>query len=503
VTVLAAAAPLHRTSPGWSPSEGWTVPTAGHIATSVGADLGLTPDDEQQWLLDAIYAVNDRGLPAAYEVNVTAPRQNLKSATLEIAALTDLFVFGVDLAVWTAHEFKTARKTFLDMRRRIMGHPDYAARATFEMAHGKEAITLDTGERLEFHARSQGSGRGFTCRKITLDEWLFGQPGDLGALVPTLFTIEDAQIRYGSSAGKVNSAALRDLRARGRAGDPSLAYVEYGATRRPCELGDRCPHQPVDEVPGCALDDRELWWQANCALWAGRATLASVEKMRRSLPPLEFMREFFSWWEDPPNLAGDGDLDMARWGTLVDTAAAARKPLVVGVDQGEDRTVSIGCAWRRPDGDVQVMLGQDADEDGVLRVDAGLSPGTAVARIVELRKRHSARVLLGGPALGSLGPALTEAGVPIETVTSSEFATACGQVEDRMRAGTIHHGGQSELTDSVAVAKWRSVGKAGEREFQLAGVPGIGPTAAVVRALHGLTPTSKEKTLPQLTFGLS
>src|SRR5213075_254970 len=106
------------------------------------------------------------------------------------------------------HEFKTARKTFLDMRTRIMSHPDYAARAEFEMAHGKEAIVLDTGERLEFHARSSGSGRGFTCEKITLDEWLFGQPGDVGALVPTMFTVPNAQIRYGSSAGKVTSGAL-------------------------------------------------------------------------------------------------------------------------------------------------------------------------------------------------------------------------------------------------------------------------------------------------------
>lgn len=487
MTGSAAVGPLHRTAPGWSAAEGWTVPTAGHIAAKVGADLDLVPDDEQQWLLDAIYAVNEKKLPAAYEVTVTAPRQNLKSATLEIAALTDLFVFGVELAVWTAHEFKTARKTFLDMRRRIMRHPDYAARADFETAHGKEAIILDTGERLEFHARSSGSGRGFTCRKITLDEWLFGQPGDLGALVPTMFTVEDAQIRYGSSAGKVSSAALRDLRTRGRGGDPALAYVEYGATRRPCELGDRCPHLPVDEVPGCALDDRELWWQANCALWAGRATLASVEKMRRSLPPLEFMREFLSWWEDPSNLGSGGDLDMDWWAALRDVDAQPRRPLVFGVDQGEDRTVSIGCAWRRPDGMPQLMLSQK--EPG--EVDVGLSPAQAAQRLAELRRAHGARVLLGGPALG-LEPELRAAGVPVEPVTGAEFATACGQLDDRLRDGGLRHGGQEQLTNSLGAVRWRKVGTAGERAFQLSGAPGVGPAAAVVRALHGVVsrPTS-------------
>jgi hypothetical protein len=471
VTTAVAAAPLYRTSPDWHV-------THGDIAAGVGADLGLPPDEEQRWLLDVIFAETADGLPAAYETCVVGPRQQIKTATLEVAALTDLFVFGVDLAVWTAHEFKTARKAFIDMQRRILGHPDYAARATFETAHGKEAIVLDTGERLEFHARSGGSGRGFTCRKITLDEWLFGQPGDIGALVPTMFTIEDAQVRYGSSAGKVTSGALRALRARGRVGDPALAYVEYGATYRACALGARCTHLPVGEVEGCALDDRDLWWQACCALWAGRATLGSVEKMRRAMPPREFMREFLSWWEDPPNEDGDGDLDYAKWLTLADALAEPRKPLVVGVDQGEDRTVSIGCAWRRADRTVQAMLTQDE------HVDTRLSPAEAVDRLVQLHRRWGSRVILGGPAIGLERDLRTE-GVPTQTLTGTEFATACGQLNDRLAAGAIHHGNQQELNDSLRTARWRSVGTAGERAFQLKDAPGIGPLAAVVRALAG------------------
>jgi hypothetical protein len=474
--VTRTSQPLYRTATGWSETDG-------DVAAGVGADLGLTPDAEQRWLLDAIFAETDEAIPVHDEVCIVGPRQTVgKTATLQIAALTDLFVLEVELAVWTAHEAKTARKTFQDMRRRIMANPDYEARARFETAIGREAIVLDTGERLEFHARSGSSGRGFTCQKLTLDEWLFGQPGDVGALAPTLVTIPDAQTRYASSAGKAVSGALRDLRRRGRAGDVGLAYVEYGAPVLPCELGPRCPHAPMDEVPGCALDNRDLWWQASSALWSGRLTLGAIEKQRRKMPPLEFMREFLSWWEDPPNLTGEGDLDMLRWADLRDVEATPLRPLVVGVDQGEDRTVSIGCAWRRGDGGVQVML---AHEQDVPNPDVGLSPAAAVARLVALRKRWSARVLLGGPAVG-LERELLDAGVPVEVVSGSEFATACGQMDDRIRAGTVHHGGQDELTESVAVARWRPVGTAGERAFQLRGVPGVGPAAAVVRALHGV-----------------
>lgn len=464
--------PLFRSAPQWSS-------TLGGVAAGVAADLGFSRDAEQRWLLDAIYAETGDGTPEAYEVCVVAPRQNMKSAALAVAALMDMFVLGVDMAVWTAHEHKTARKSFEDMRRRIMRHPDYAARAQFETARGREAIFLDTGERLEFHARSGGSGRGFTCRKITLDEWLFGQPGDLGALVPTMLTVPDGQVRYASSAGMLRSQALRDLRTRGRAGDRALAYVEYGAQRRACKQ-EQCPHLPVGEVPGCALDDRDLWWRANCALWAGRVTLAAIEKMRGTMPPKEFMREFLSWWEDPPNVDG-GDLDVERWSQLADATAEPRRPLVVGVDQGEDRTVSIGCVWRRPGGRVQVMLAQkDADH-----VDVGLSPAAAVVRLTELRKRWGCRVMLGGPALG-LERELRDAGVPVESVNGTGFAAGCGHFDDRLRAGGLAHGDQPALNASVAVARWRRAGVAGERAFQLQDAPGIGPVAAVVRALAGL-----------------
>jgi hypothetical protein len=37
--------------------------------------------------------------------------------------------------------------------------------------------------------------------------------------------------------------------------------------------------------------------------------------------------------------------------------------------------------------------------------------------------------------------------------------TACGQLDDRIRAGTVHHGNQPALNDAIAVA--RGAGRAG------------------------------------------
>lgn len=49
--------------------------THGDLAAKVGADIGLPPDPEQQWILDSIYAERTPDRPASFEVAVIGPRQ--------------------------------------------------------------------------------------------------------------------------------------------------------------------------------------------------------------------------------------------------------------------------------------------------------------------------------------------------------------------------------------------------------------------------------------------
>lgn len=454
--------PLYRTGPE-------VEITNGDIAAGVGSDLGLTPDAEQQWLLDQIFAEDEDGLPVNDDVCVVAPRQNLKSAALEIAALTDLYVYGVPLHVWTAHEFKTARKSFVDMRDRIKAHPDYAARTDFRDAHGEEAIFLDTGERIEFHARSGGSGRGFTCDRLTLDEAMYLQPGDLGALSPTGLTIPDFQVRYGSSAGKPISGTLRDLRKRGRVGDGGLAYVEYGAERRKCGQGDRCQH--AIGTPGCALDDRELWWQANCALWCGRIDESAILKQRRRLTAAEFMREFYSWWEDPPH-EGTGGLDYKKWRDLSDTDAERGASVVFAVATAPDQSwCAVAVAWRRPDGRIQAQLSGDESA-------AGYRPGThwVPGRVKQLRARWGGPVLCDTASKDLVGGA--------EELTEQQQARADVTLDRLISAGEIRHGNEPALNTAVRAAQWKTTGNT--RRLDRKGDVDISPASAVAMAVWKL-----------------
>ena len=447
--------------------------TIGDLAAKFGREqLALDPDPEQVWVLDTIYAERSPGIPVCFEVDVVAPRQNIKSSTFEIAALFDLFVLRVPLSVWTAHEFKTARKSFEDMKRRIGRNPDLRDSCTIRDSHGEERITLHTGESLEFHARSGGSGRGFTCDRLTLDEGLFLEPADMGAILPTLATIAGAQVRMGSSAGKMKSEVLRGIRDSGRAGsDSGQAYVEYGAQRQPCEA-QMCLHSP--DTHGCALDDRELWWQANSALWAGRITEERIERFRKRMPAMEFAREFLSWWDDP--IAGGALLDPTLWAVL----SVGNKPPVAPVLSLEvaldgSRT-SVGAAWM-------------VDDKPHVEVFEDL-PGTdVVPRMVEHREKYGAAtaVVDCGTQAADLVPALKAAGFKVVEVTKgSERATACAGFFTAATTEGLTHNGDPAVAAALAAARWKDVGE-GARAFTRRKSAGdIAALYAVTLALYGL-----------------
>ena len=463
--------PLHR----HRPASKWT---NGDLAARVGADLGLPPDDEQRWILDSIYAEVADDRPAAFEVAVIAPRQNIKTSTLGIAALADLFVFGAEKHVWSSHLLDTSKGTFRDFRQWIESNHEYADQVDYMEGHQDLSIIhRESGRRVEFRSRTGKGGRGLTSvKRITLDEALYLEPKHVGAVYPTMLTRPGAQVRIASSAGMEHSEQLRRIRDRGRTGkDPRLAYVEYGAKVKAC--ADRnCQHTADPPVPGCAMDDRDLWWQANCALWCGRITEESLNDLRLSMPPAEWAREFFSWWEDPVSLGGA--LSLAKWMDLADPAAQRGAKVSFGADVAEDRTAWIAVAWERPDGRRQVMLTNQG---------APLQAAKLADECARLTQAWGGTVT----PPRAFEDDIDKAGSKVESMKSSDFPAACGSFADAVDGGTIRHGNQPALNEAVKAAQWRSVGTSGERAFQLKDAPEVGPLAAAVRAIRGLSASAE------------
>lgn len=418
--------------------------TYGDLAGGLGADLGMSPDAEQQDILNAIFAENEPGVPAFFGAAAIAPRQNIKTSTLELAALTDLFVFREPLSIWTAHLFKTARKTFEHMVGLIESYDAYRKLCRKpRTANGDEAIELLSGERIEFYARSKGGGRGLTAPKVTLDEALFLQSVAMGALLPTMATLRNAQVRYGSSAGVADSEVLRGVRDRGRDGlDPRLAYFEWCAPLQDCETPD-CTHL-AKRVTGCALDNRELWAAANPAL-GRRISMETLEQLRLEMPPLEFRREFLGWWDEPAmGLIGIPEYAWESCTAKPDDVSAHPS---ISVDVALDRTfTSVAVAGVRADGRVQVELVE-------------YRPGTAwvVERCGEMQREWGAAITLdaSGPA-SVLIPDFEAAGFTVSGLPRGEVVQACGGMFDAVTEGTVAHLGDPTLTAAVLAARLKT-----------------------------------------------
>lgn len=450
--------PLYRTVPDCRTS-------FGDLAARVGVELGLPPDVEQRAALDAMFAESQPGIPRYRHWCMVATRQQIKSATMTIGAATDLLLLGVPGAVWTAHQSKTATKSYEDLSRRVRMHDEYREIVDFRGGRGEEAIFLldDPSISLEYRARSGGSGRGFTTGRLTLDEALYLRAGDIGALAPTMLTRPEGQIRYGSSAGLAGSEVLRDLRDDGRGGtDPGLWYAEYGSERRDCAQ-PACGHEVGAD--GCALDDRELWWQSCPALWCGRVREEDIADLRRRMPAAEFMREVLGWWDEPArSVAG---VFGEAWLPLADPQASRGADPKFGVAVAPDRSwAAIAVAWRRPDGRVQVML-------------ADYRPTTdwIKARSDELRATWGGAFTASTTARGLVEGA--------DEPGQGDQALAHTHLDDLVQADGVRHGNEAALNTAVKATRWRPYGDT--RMFDRKGEADISPLDAAALAARAVT----------------
>lgn len=407
--------------------------TFGREVGELAAMCGFPPDPEQQLILDAQFGVDRRGRLTAFEVAVIAPRQNIKTGWLKIAALGKAFIMNRPLHVWSAHEFSTAQEAFRDLTILIESTPMLDQRVQrIYRGNGDEAIELKGGVRIKFKARTKAGGRGLTGDDVDLDEAFALMPDHMGALLPTLSTKEDPQVSYASSAGLAHSEVLRGIRDRGRAGKSRrLVYIEWCDTE-PC-ASQHCTHDLG--VEGCRLDSREAWGNANTQM-GRRISESYIAAERQALPPHEFGRERLGRWDEPGALVhifGSG-----AWGACF-TEMPRPDPAVLGLAVSVDRThSSIAAATEAAIGAVDRRPGTDWIVAEVKRI------GLPVA------------VDSKGPT-ADLIPALTKAGVKVLEATTSDYLDACASIFDRVQQGTIKHFGDTELEDAVTGAVWRPV----------------------------------------------
>lgn len=179
---------------------------------------GYQMDDWQEWALTEMTGIRPDGRWSAFESALIISRQNGKNQILEVRELGGLFLFGEQMIIHTAHEFKAAAEHFRRVRDTISSYDDLSRRVKRVMtSHGDEAIELrqaptlifgpggkrvrrNVGGRLRFLARSRGSGRSFTADCFSGDTRYWTRDG-LKTLAETAGTYQDVLVNAGSGYG--------------------------------------------------------------------------------------------------------------------------------------------------------------------------------------------------------------------------------------------------------------------------------------------------------------
>lgn len=444
--------PRYNTGPAYETSPG-------KEAVDLAAMAGLNLYPWQQLCL--IDGLGENRTPAgkkwaAFEVGLIVPRQNGKGSVLEARELFGLFLEPREkLILHSAHEFKTASEAFLRVKTLIDGCSWLSKRVTkMRTSHGEEGIEVSNGSRLRFVARSTGSGRGFTGDCLILDEAYNLGAAEMAALLPTLSARPNPQVWYTSSAGMVTSDQLRQVRVRGRKGEPGrLRYFEWS-----------CPED-------CDLDEPDNWAMANPTL-GYRIGEDFVRSERQALPDEVFARERLGIWAEDNQ---QSVIDLRLWAAVADPRSRPGQRLTFAIDAKADRSAAaIASSGRRTDDRLHVKV-----------VDHRPGMGWIVERISELRQRYNPAAIAldpSGPA-GSLIAELTEVGIEPMLVSGREMAQACGALHNDVVNDQLRHPDQETLNSALRSATTRNLGDAWAWDRRN-GHGDISPLVAVTLAAH-------------------
>lgn len=427
--------------------------TLGDVAVEMMDAYGLTLDEWQANIQRDWLAFGDDGKFAASICGLSVPRQNGKTANVQGRVIVGISVLN-ETILYTAHEVKTARKTFEEMCGMFDpngAYPDLAAQVDYiRRANGQEEIKLqdwqdDDGEwqrggRVIFSARSRGASRGFTADVLICDEAQELTDEQMAALMPVI-----------SSGRKQNSQTILI----GTPPSPICPAEVFKSTREQAlsdEPGRTCWHEwSVDEIGD--VRDWSRVEATNPALDL-RLMRANVEAEMAAMAPDFFARERLGHWSRQSTLSV---IDEKEW----KACATAERPsegvysYAVKFSYFGD-TCTVGTCLKSSDDAYYVGVAQRFDMgDGM----------TQIVDFVCGLKDKAARVTVdGGSNVQPFIDELIRRGFPKRAIWKARpnhVASACSAFLSAIREKGVHHFDQESLNDSALKSKRRKIGSDG------------------------------------------
>ena len=425
--------------------------SAADDAVDLAAVAGLSLYPWQEHVLRGSLGERVDGRWAAFRTCLVVPRQNGKNAVLEARELAGLLLFNEGVIIHTAHEFKTANNSMIALMNRIKASPllaevkggagmsaDDDLREIDGFRTGNNpAITMKNGNKLQFAARSGGSGRGFTGDLVVLDEAYALKSAEMDALLPTMAakSIEgNPQVWFTSSAGMLDSDLLASLRAQAQKDSPGrLAYYEWSTA------GD------VDPL------DRDGWYEANPSL-GYRISEEFVQDEYDTLvgetgSDEGFKRERLGIWA---KLGGGGIIPAKPW------AESAGDALEIETETREIGRVAFAVDIPRSRDSASIVMAGDLGDGrtSLVLIDRRVGTDWVADRLAELKDQYGpvAIVIDELAATGTILGELRRLRIRVWAVKYREYLRACGALFDAISQMKVAHTSQQELNDAVAGA---------------------------------------------------
>ena len=449
----------------------------GDDAAELVSAYGMVPDEWQKTILDAWLGRDEYDKFTATTCGLAVPRQNGKNAIIEMYELYHLTAIGSAI-LHTAHEVKTARKSFL----RLAGffedprYPELSDMVVqIRRTNGQEAIVLENGASIEFSARSKGSARGFTVDCVVFDEAAF---------------LTDEQMEAITSTMAAAPLGNRQMVFTGTPPSPSMPCEVFGKVRQDALEGTDARlawHEwSIEHMPHASSfkDVIEACYETNPAMGI-RLEEDFAETEFRRLSEDGFARERLGWWASEIAQALIS-MDMWRKGEVEEPPEGKR---AFGVKFSPDgATVSLAVAVKPKGGGtpyVQIVKYESMRE------------GTSwLARWLLEAKSVTACVVIDGKShADSLIAQMREEGYPRTAIVvprTADVIAAATRFYNAVKEGAVEHYPQPDFDEVVTRCKKRPIGTNGG--WGWGGVGDTDPTMleAASLALWGVMTTKRD-----------
>lgn len=429
------------------------VKTYGAEVNDFMRQVGRAGDEWQERIMLDAHGVRDDGLWSAYELLVLVSRQNGKGWVAEAIELAGLFLFKEPLILHSAHQFKTSTAQFRKLQE-VIDASDWLTKRVkmISRSKGDESIELTRaagGGRLQFVARTLGSGRGLTGSKNVFDEAYALTVGQYAAQTPTLSTIPNPQIIYTSTPPDEETgpmpedAMLPSVRKRGLAGGGRIAMYEWS------------PPKGYDRT------DPNVWYDCNPALgirikeWFLAQQLSAFTEAGR---PEKFDTEHLGVWQDKEDRGWYAFREL-DWKMAQDPESAIAGRPAYCIEASRDLGwLSIGAAGPRSDGKRHLEL---VDR---FPADTGKLVGQMKKRI---KSFDPVAVIIdpAGPAAYLIPDIEKHCGITVTKPSAREVAAACSSVYVGISGQNVESRNvcvrpHPSLDAAARVADWRDRGDA-------------------------------------------